>query len=126
MTPADLLAELDRLTVIVEAGDDGQLVLEGMLTDELIAAARAYRWLFIWGLWGARSGHSWFVCDVCCELQLLFRERACGMKPGCKGRMHRAPVPAFMPSEVTGSELEPSMENDHGPRNWPGEFAEKA
>jgi len=100
MTPARLLAVLARLAVIVESGDDGQLVLDGMLTDELIAAARGHRWLFAWGLWGACSGHSWFVCDACCELQLLSRERACGMKPGCKGRMHRAPAPAFMPSEV--------------------------
>jgi hypothetical protein len=126
MKPAELLAELGRLAVVIDADSNGRPVLDGMLTDDLVRAARVHRWLFTWGLWGAHSGHSWFVCDACSEVQLLSHERSCGMKPGCKGRMRRSPAPAFMPSEVTGSELEPSMENDHGPRNWPGEFAEKA
>jgi hypothetical protein len=100
MKPAELLAELGRLAVVIDADSNGRPVLDGMLSDELIAAARVHRWLFTWGLWGALSGHFWFVCDACSEVQLLSHERSCGMKPGCKGRMHRAPAPAFMPSEV--------------------------
>ena len=99
MTPADLLTELARLQVTVLTSPDGRPRLDGILTDDLVRAARSHRWLFTWGLWGAHSGHSWFVCDACSELQLLSRERACGMKPGCKGQMHRSPAPAFMPSE---------------------------
>lgn len=75
MTPADLLAELARLAVVVEASDDGRPMLDGVFAEELMTAARAHRWLFTWGLRGARSGHSWFVCDACSELQLLSRER---------------------------------------------------
>jgi hypothetical protein len=124
MTPADLLAELARLAVVVEASDDGRPMLDGVFAEELMTAARAHRWLFTWGLRGARSGHSWFVCDACSELQLLSRERGCGLKPGCKGRMHRAPAPAFIPSDVIGSELEASMENQHSRRGSPEEFTE--
>ena len=103
MTPAQLLAELARLRVDVLTGADGRPRLDGILTDELIDAARRHRWLFTWGLWGAVSGHSWFVCGVCSEVQLLSHERACGMKPGCKGRMHRAPAPVFAPAKASGS-----------------------
>jgi hypothetical protein len=100
MTPAELLAELARLRVDVITGPDGRPRLDGVLSDELVNAARRYRWLFAWGLWGSQSGHVWFVCDVCSEVQLLSHERTCGLKPGCKGRMHVATGPVFAPSEV--------------------------
>ncbi len=103
MTPADLLAELSRLAVVVEADDDGRPLLDGVLTDELVDTARSLRWLFTWGLRGAQSGHSWFICDTCSEVQLLSHERACGMKPGCKGRMRRSPTLVFAPAEASGS-----------------------
>ena len=125
MTPAELLTELTRLQVTVLTSPDGRPRLDGILTDDLVRAARSHRWLFTWGLWGAHSGHSWFVCDTCSEVQLLSHDRGCGLKPGCKGRMHRSPAPAFIPSEVTASELEASIDDVHGRRNSPEDVAEK-
>jgi hypothetical protein len=101
VTPAELLAELGRRGATVVTSPDGGPRLDGVLTDELVEAARSHRWLFTWGLWGAQSGHVWFVCDVCAEVQLLSRGRGCGLRPGCKGRMHPTPAPAFQPSEAS-------------------------
>jgi hypothetical protein len=102
MTPAELLVELGRLGVVVEEGDDGRPVLDGKLSDELLAAARGSRWLFVWGLHGATSGHRWFACDTCGEVQLLNRERGCGMTYRCTGRMAPVAGPAFHGSLSVG------------------------
>jgi hypothetical protein len=102
MKPAELLAELGRIGVVVEEGDDGRPVLDGALTDELLAAARDARWLFTWGLHGATSGHRWHACDACQEVQLLNHGRGCGMTPGCRGRMVPAASPVFRGSLSVG------------------------
>jgi hypothetical protein len=82
--------------VVVDEGDDGRPVLDG-LTDGLIDAARGVRWLFVWGLEGAKTGHRWCICGACGQPQLLRRDRLCGMTPGCTGRMAPAAGPTFRP-----------------------------
>lgn len=99
MTGANLLAELARLRVRVCRGRNGEPILDGIMSDEIVDTARASRWLFEWGLQGAGSGHRWYACDKCGELQLLARERSCGMTPKCGGRMRPIPSPAFWLTE---------------------------
>ena len=102
MKPVEFLAELGRLGVLVEKGADARPVLDGQLTDELVDAARGARWLFVWGLHGAASGHRWYACNACGEVQLLSHERGCGMTFGCPGRMAPTVGPTFRGSLSAG------------------------
>jgi hypothetical protein len=96
MTLAEVPLGLSRPAVVVDEGDDGGPVLDGKLTDAFIDADRGVRCLFEWGLEGAKTGHRWFTCDACGQLQLLRRDRFCGMTPGCAGRMAPEAGPTFL------------------------------
>jgi hypothetical protein len=103
MRPSELLVEMSRRGAVVSRGSSGVPRLHGVgqPPPELMAAAREYRWLFIWGLHGAESNHVWLVCDACGEVQLLRQARAgcaCAMTPRCGGHMRTAPQPKWEPS----------------------------
>ncbi|MGI8752148.1 MAG: hypothetical protein ACR2MN_07525 [Acidimicrobiales bacterium] len=116
MTPREVLAELAHLRVIVTEAA-GRPVLDGIMDDALVDAARSHRWLFTWGIEGARGfrdpngagwvTHTWHACDTCAQVQLLDpkrkQARSCSLTVGCQGRMRPAPAARFQPAEMARS-----------------------
>ncbi|MGI8753576.1 MAG: hypothetical protein ACR2MN_14940 [Acidimicrobiales bacterium] len=111
MSPAEVLAVLARLHVVVDEVD-GRPIIDGVMTGDVVTAARSHRWLFTWGLEGARGfrdpttgrrvTHAWHICDVCDSVQLLDPQRKqtrrCSLTVGCTGRMLPAAAPRFQPA----------------------------
>ncbi len=96
MTPAELLAEVARRGVRVIEWE-GRTTLDypaGAVDEEFMATCRARKWVFVWGMEGARTGHRWHACDRCGEVQLQHHRSQplrCTMTPACAGRMRPTP-----------------------------------
>ena len=106
MTPAELLS-------CRPSGASGSPVADGRprlsgpehhLTPAGLFWVCWYAWLFDWAAEGVKTGHRWFVCDICDELQLLpfgATGRPCHLTAECRGTMRRSPfnVPRRPPSK---------------------------
>jgi hypothetical protein len=95
-SPAELVRLLaDRKVMVASSGSrpflDGPA---GSLPPDTLEDCQIYRWLFVWGLQGAATGHRWHACDVCDEVQLIAhysKPRPCRMTAGCEGHLRRLP-----------------------------------
>jgi hypothetical protein len=99
-SPVELLAELARKQARISTTDDGRVAINTDGTpEEVRRACRHWKWVLVWGLYGAERGYSWHGCDSCGELTSLAKKhnRPCGMTHGCRGRSRLIPSPKFLP-----------------------------
>jgi hypothetical protein len=100
LSAGTVLRQFVRVGVGLERDpDDGGPVLVLPEDVELTAVAHFYalwyRWLFVWALSGADTGHRWHICDCCDEIVMRHataanRGRGCSMTFGCPGHTYTA------------------------------------
>ena len=116
--PGPFLREVVARGIGVERDpDDGRPVLvdpDDRMTDAGLLHAYWYRWLFEVALAGSVTGHRWYGCDSCGELQLRHAIKAnngrpCRLTPGCKGSL------SLIPLEVPKRPRRPKVKVDRVP-----------